>query len=111
LYFFYFIIPERPTINQSRNHLAHIIRLPLIWPAHNAVELLGRITGLLHGNFIRRGRRWKWVLFGQTGHDSTGDRQRVAVILGKVVGDTAAPAMQFGAAQFFGTDLEMTGKM
>ena len=90
---------ELAVVDQPRDHLAHVVgRAVVLW--HDAVQLLGGIARLDRRQ--QRGRRL--LLPVEVGDDAPDHAERVAVVVGVMVGDARDAGMDVGAAQILGAD-------
>ena len=88
---------ELAVVDQAGDQLAYVVGDAVV-RRHHPVDFLGRIPWI-----ARRQQRHRRVLLPvEVGHDAPDDAERVAVVLGVVVGHAGCPGMHVGAAQFLG---------
>ena len=90
---------ELRTVDQAGDDVVHVERLAPVGGDH-AIDLLGRKQRLARLAHVQR-RALRRL---QRGDDAPGDADRMAVVLGIVIGDAGLPRMHVGAAEFFGRD-------
>ena len=102
-------------------HGVTMLEAPVTGGVHLAAS--GEITVLIGGDEAVQVFRWECGIFGfdgkgwpllgrpKRGHDVAGDLQGMTVVVGKVVGDSADPRMDIGAAEILGADLFAGGRL
>ena len=90
---------EARAVDDPGDDLAHVVGLPRV-PRDHAVDLLRVVERLLAG--LERHRLGLDAI--EAGDDAPGDRQRMAIVVGEVVGDARKPGVHVAAAELLGAD-------
>ena len=90
---------EVRAVDDTGDHLAHIVGLLLV-RRNDAVDILHRVERLHRFPQVHRHGFDPVQATDRAAHQF----QRVVIIVGVVVGDPGGPAVDIGAAEFFGTD-------
>ena len=90
---------EARAVDDARDHLAHVVRLPRVL-RDDAVDLLRVVERLL----ARLVRHRLGLAAIEAGDDAARDRQRMAIVVGEVVGDAREARVHVAAAELLGAD-------
>ena len=92
-------------VHHAGDHLAHVVRLARVG-RHDAVDLLR-----VEERFLRRGLRPAALGPVQIRNDAPHERERVRIVVGKVIGHAGDAGVHVGAAQLFGGDFLAGGRL